>query len=108
VNFPSISIPADILKRARFIGAGLAVSLAVLVPGTVWYKGAVRSMSESSSHELAKMLNVRLTLLRQQVATELAVAGSDLWDEASPGRNKRLRRDLPFDLVAVFDRDPNC
>lgn len=105
MNFPSISIPADILKRARFIGAGLAVSLAVLVPGTVWYKGAVRSMSESSSHELAKMLNVRLTLLRQQVATELAVAGSDLWDEASPAGNKRLRRDLPFDLVAVFDRD---
>jgi hypothetical protein len=105
VNFPGISIPADILKRARFIGAGLAVSMAVLVPGTVWYKGAMRSMSESSSHELAKMLTVRLTLLRQQMATELAVASGDFWDESSTNGKRHLRRDFPFDLVAVFDRD---
>jgi sensor domain CHASE-containing protein len=94
----------DLIKRIRYVGAGLLVSIAVLAPGAIWFKEAVSSMAQTSANEISDLLKVRINVLRQQMSTELAVAHTNL-AFSNVTSNYKLKRDLPFDLVALFDRD---
>jgi CHASE4 domain len=97
-------IPAAVLTRMRFIAAGVATSLLVLLPGAVWYKAAIHTMSDSTTQELSAILKMRMVVLRQQMITELFVSIANFWNDSARDASGQIRRDLPFDFVVAFDQ----
>ena len=91
------------------MAAGVAVFIAVLLPGALWYKGAQRSVAATAALEATSMLQKRASLAAQGVAGNLNVIGPWLWDRGPSAplkvKSKRVRRDLPFDVVIVFSHD---
>ena len=96
-------LPLEIRRRFQHGLAGIAVAAAVLVPGAIWYKTSVMTMSQSSASEQASMLRSRIVTLRQQLVTESLLAGQDVWQRGENHTSFKLRRDLPFDLVVSID-----
>ncbi len=96
-------IPAHIRRQVQHAAAGVAVTALVLIPGMLFYKSSVTTMSRSSSSEQASMLRSRLMTLRQQLVTESVLSDSELWRKENSNGSLRLRRELPFDLVLTMD-----
>jgi hypothetical protein len=98
-----IQVPLEMRRRIQQGLGGLAVAAAVLVPGAIWYKTSIMTMSQSSASEHASMLRSRILTLRQQLVTEALLVGQDLWQLDRNHASFRLRRDLPFDFVVSID-----
>ena len=96
-------IPNEVRRPLKHAIAGIAVSLAVLVPGALWYKSSMMSMVHASTTENVAMLKARLMTLRQQMVTEAIIAAPGAWNSEQARGPSRLRRDLPFDMAVVFD-----
>jgi hypothetical protein len=96
-------IPMDVRRPIKHALAGIAVSLAVLVPGAFWYKFSMMSMIEASSVENISLLKSRMFTLRQQMVTESTIAGRNILNDNISVSNASLSRDVPFDLVVVLD-----
>jgi len=99
----------QLMKRFRYMAAGVAVFFAVLLPGALWYKGAQRAMAMAAARDSAKTMSVRLQALSDQVSAELEFMTSVVWAPANKsGLNRldsKMRRDLPFDLVTTFNHE---
>ena len=98
-------IPAKSLKQARFIAAGFCVSMAVLRPGGLLYKDIVRTVSFSTTKQVTMTFKSRLESIQKQFETELAVSVAALWKDSARSGAARIRRDLPFDVIVVFDHE---
>ena len=102
-------INASVMKRLKFMMGGVAVFFAVLLPGTLWYKGAQRSVTSAAAGEATLALQNRLNLVAHSVGSSVDLVGPLLWLKAGkPGHKApapQLRRDLPYDVVAVFTNE---
>jgi hypothetical protein len=97
-------IPKAILKRMRFLAISVTAGALVLLPGAMWYKATIASVAESTAHQYFTTLNMQLVVLRQQMVTSLAVASTQFWTTPTAPQKIQVRRDLPFDLVIVYDK----
>jgi hypothetical protein len=95
----------DLSRQIKHGAAAIAVATAVLVPGAIWYKASIMTISRSSAQEQAAMLRGRIQTLRQQLTTESLLAEPEMWQKNSSRISRKLRRDLPFDLVVVMDSE---
>ena len=102
-------INASVMKRLRFMLGGIAVFFAVLLPGALWYKGAQRSVASAAAREATLALQQRLNLVALSVGASIDLVGPWLWhkggEPGDKGLASQLRRDLPYDIVAVFTKD---
>lgn len=102
-------INASVTKRLKFMMGGVAVFFAVLLPGALWYKGAQRSVASAAAGEATLALQNRLNLVAQSIGSSVDLVGPLLWHKgAKPGDKAlvpQLRRDLPYDVVAVFTNE---
>jgi hypothetical protein len=102
-------INASVLKRFKFMMAGMAVFFSVLLPGALWYKGAQRSVAANAAAEISTALQERANVVAQSIGISLNLASNWLWENSRRPSNKAspglLRRDLPYDVVTVFTHD---
>lgn len=102
-------LKTSLTKRLRFMFSGLAVFFAVLLPGALWYKGAQRSVASTAALDATRALQQRVELAASSLGGSLELAMPWLWSQDSRPRNKalaeRLRRDMPYDVVTVFDHE---
>lgn len=96
---------ANTFRRLRFILAGFCVAMAVLVPGVIWYKSVVKAIAAFTADQTSSSVKMRYENFRRQMESAASSYDSLTWrNNGGVGRN-RLRRDLPFDLVVVFDHE---
>ena len=102
-------INASVLKRLRFMLGGIAVFFAVLLPGALWYKGAQRSVASAAAGEATSALQQRVNLVALSVGASIDLVRPWLWHKGGGPGDKapgsQLRRDLPYDIVAVFTKE---
>jgi hypothetical protein len=96
-------IPKSVLKRMRFLAISLLASALVLLPGALWYKATLVTMSESSARHSTSLLSMQMVVLRQQMVSELAAAIPNFWSKSSSASKIQVRRDMPFDIVVLYD-----
>lgn len=96
-------IPKNVLKRVRFLAISMLASTLVLLPGAMWYKATLVTMSEATASHSTSLLNMQMVVLRQQMVSELAAAIPNFWGKSSSVSKIQVRRDMPFDIVVLYD-----